>query len=110
LPGHSPIDHLLLLQHLVELSAIHLLLELLIPSPLLNLLDILVQTLVSALIFAYFDDSMLPVPCIQLVDQLRDQMRVVEGLLYGGQMRAWSLAFPRIRLTIGLNSITIGPT
>lgn len=77
---------------------------------LLNVLDIAVQKLVPAFIFAYLDNCMLPVPCVQLVNQLWDEVRVVEGLLYRRLMWAWSLAFPRIRLTIGLNSIAVGPT
>lgn len=106
----STIDQLLLLQHLVEISAVNLLLNLVVPLTLLNVRDLSVQALIPALILANFNDGMFPVPSIQFVDQRRDEVRVFEGLLDGRQMRARSLAFPRIRLSIGRNAITVGPT
>jgi len=70
----------------------------------------LLQTLIAPFILAYLDDGMFSVLRIQLVDQLRDEVRVFEGFLYGRQMRTGSLAFSRIRLSIDMLAIIVSTT
>jgi hypothetical protein len=53
---------------------------------------------------------MFSVPRIQLVDQLRDEVRVFEGFLYGWQMRTGSLAFSRIWMSIAMLAIIVSTT
>ena len=106
--GNSAVGKLFLFEDFIEFAAINLLLNSLVPLTLLDGLHVAIQALVPALVFAYFNDCVFSISCIQLIDQLRDEVLVFERFLYGGQMWAGSLALSRVCLRVGVKAVAIG--
>jgi hypothetical protein len=66
--------------------------QLVVPLAPLNALQLALQTVVAVLLGADLLDNLVAVRGVQLVDELRDEVRVLQRLLHRGQRRARLLA------------------
>jgi hypothetical protein len=82
----------------IPLSTLDLLLQSLIPCTALDLIEIVPDAFVPALILFDLDSRMLSIPRVQFSNELWYQMRVLACFLDGRQARTGCLPLPRSRL------------